>query len=126
MGIFSSQQKLFQDLKEELREQLENFDKMEYEVIQESQGVFPEERKKKIQKKNEKQKTSSSLNFLEEQDPTLTQRAREARREEVKVFEAQEEPEDYLGISNLPYWTQGIVAQTILERPKSRRNRRRF
>lgn len=126
MGLFLKHQ-CIKDLMGLLEENLEKLDQADLKLAQEGLGFNKSSQAGLSKKERQKRLKESLAKKRIEKD-----RSRDQNEEKEKVFGDYAEEENFkeeaLNLEDLPYWAQGVVYQTIFERPKSRkryRNRRR-
>lgn len=126
MGLFLKHQSI-KDLVDLLEENLEKLDQTDLKLAQEGLGIARSSQARDSKEERQKSLKENLGKKIEKDRPR--DKAHENTKEEIlRGYTGEDFKEEALNLEDLPYWAQGVVYQTIFERPKSRkryRNRRR-
>lgn len=126
MGLFLKHQSI-KDLVDLLEENLEKLDQADLKLAQEGLGIATPSQARDSKEERQKKLKERLVKKIEKDRPR--DQAHENTKEEIlRGYTGEDFKEEALNLEDLPYWAQGVVYQTIFERPKSRkryRNRRR-
>ena len=126
MGLFLKHQSI-KDLVDLLEENLEKLDQAHLKLAQEGLGIAIPSQARDSKEERQK-KLKERLGKKIEKDRPRDQAHENTKEEIFRGYTGEDFKEEALNLEDLPYWAQGVVYQTIFERPKSRkryRNRRR-